>query len=71
MEMCKLSLEATAPGGHIGLQIRLDGKTVFVSQDALDKQLIEHEFADSADQAHRLEIEMFGKRALSQMQTLK
>ena len=61
MEMCKLSLVATAPGGHIGLQIRLDGKVIFVSQDVLDKQTIEHEFADSVDQAHRLEIEMFGK----------
>lgn len=61
MEMCKLSLVATAPGSHIGLEIRLDGKSIFNSQDTLDKHTIEHEFPDSQDQDHTLEIEMFGK----------
>jgi hypothetical protein len=61
MEMCKLSLEATTPGSHIGLQIRLDGKVIFDSHDALDQHLIEHEFADSTDAVHVLEIEMMGK----------
>jgi hypothetical protein len=61
MEMCKLTLEATTPGSHIGLQIRLDGQVIFDSYDTLDHQMIEHEFADSADAPHVLEIEMLGK----------
>jgi hypothetical protein len=61
MEMCKLSLVATAPGGHIGLQIRLDTKIIFDSKEALENHVFEHEFADSADANHVLEIEMMGK----------
>jgi hypothetical protein len=61
MEMCKLSLEATTPGSHIELQIRLDGQVIFNSRDALDHLVIEHEFEDSADAHHVLEIEMIGK----------
>ena len=61
MEMCKLSLVASAPGGHIGLQIRLDSQVIFDSKKALENHMIEHEFADSADVAHVLEIEMMGK----------
>jgi hypothetical protein len=61
MEMCKLSLVATAPGGHIGLQIRLDSQVIFDSNDALENHAVEHKFADSADAAHVLEIEMMGK----------
>jgi hypothetical protein len=60
MEMCRLSLEVSAPGGHIGLQIRLDTQVIFDSKDALENHMIEHEFAD-ADAAHVLEIEMMGK----------
>jgi hypothetical protein len=61
MEMCKLSLEATTPGSHIGLQIRLDGHVIFDSYEALDHHAFEHEFADSTDAQHVLEIEMMGK----------
>jgi hypothetical protein len=61
MEMCKLSLVASAPGGHIGLQIRLDTQVIFDSKDTLENHVIEHEFADSADAVHVLEIEMMGK----------
>lgn len=59
--MCKLSLVATAPGGHIGLQIRLDNQVIFDSKEALENHLFEHEFADAADASHVLEIEMMGK----------
>jgi hypothetical protein len=62
MEMCKLSLEASAPGGHIGLQIRLNNQIIFESYEALNKKVIEYKFADSQDAAHFLEIEMIGKR---------
>lgn len=62
MEMCKLSLEASAPGGHIGLQIRLDNQIIFNSHDSLNKKLIEYKFADSPEITHVLEIEMTGKR---------
>jgi hypothetical protein len=61
MEMCKLSLEASAPGGHIGLQIRLNNQIIFDSHEALNKKVIEYKFADSQDAAHVLEIEMTGK----------
>jgi|688.fasta_scaffold58531_5 hypothetical protein len=62
MEMCKLSLVVSAPGGHIGLQIRLDTQVIFESHNALNTHLVEYEFADSADSVHVLEIEMTGKR---------
>ena len=61
MEMCKVSLEVSAPGGHIGIQIRLDTQVIFNSSDSLNKQVVEYKFADSADSAHVLEIEMIGK----------
>jgi hypothetical protein len=61
MEMCKVSLEVSAPGGHIGIQIRLDTQVIFDSSDSLNKQVVEYKFADSADSAHVLEIEMIGK----------
>jgi hypothetical protein len=61
MEMCKLSLEASAPGGHIGLQIRLNNQIIFESYEALNKKVIEYKFADSQDAAQVLEIEMTGK----------
>lgn len=61
MEMCKLSLAASAPGGHIGLQIRLNNQIIFDSGEALDKYVIEHTFIDSDDTVHVLEIEMLGK----------
>jgi hypothetical protein len=61
MEICKLSLVATAPGGHIGLQIRLDTQVIFDSKAALENHVFEYEFADSVDAAHVLEIEMMGK----------
>jgi hypothetical protein len=61
MEMCKLSLVATSPGGHIALQIRLDGQVIFDSHDTLNHYVIEHEFADVVDVSHVLEIEMMGK----------
>lgn len=61
MEICKLSLEATTPGSHIGLQIRLDGRVIFDSYEALDHHAFEHEFTDSANAQHVLEIEMMGK----------
>jgi hypothetical protein len=61
MEMCKLSLEASAPGGHIGLQIRLNNQIIFESYEALNKKVIEYKFADSQDAAQVLEIEMMGK----------
>jgi hypothetical protein len=62
MEMCKLSLEVSAPGGHIGVQIRLDTQVIFESHNALNTHLVEYEFADSADSVHVLEIVMTGKR---------
>ena len=62
MEMCKLSLEVSAPGGHIGVQIRLDTQVIFESHNALNTHLVEYEFADSVDATHVLEIEMTGKR---------
>jgi hypothetical protein len=61
MEMCKLSLEVSTPGNHIGLQIRLDTQIIFDSYDNLNKKVIEYTFADSADTTHVLEIEMTGK----------
>ena len=61
MEMCKLSLEVSAPGGHIGVQIRLDTQVVFDSHNTLNKQVIEYTFADLVDATHVLEIEMMGK----------
>ena len=61
MEMCKLSLEVSAPGGHIGVQIRLDTQVVFDSRNTLNKQVIEYTFADLVDATHVLEIEMMGK----------
>jgi hypothetical protein len=61
MEMCKLSLEISAPGGHIGVQIRLDTQVVFDSHNALNKQVIEYTFRDLVDATHVLEIEMMGK----------
>lgn len=60
MEMCKLSLEASAPGGHIGLQIRLNNQIIFESYEALNKKVIEYKFED-LESAHVLEIEMMGK----------
>ena len=59
--MCKLSLVATAPGGHIGLQIRLDTQVIFNSTIELDKKIIEYQFEDSDNTTHVLEIEMTGK----------
>jgi hypothetical protein len=61
MEMCKLSLEVSNPGGNIGVQIRLDTQVIFDSYDALTKKVIEYNFADSNDSTHVLEIEMMGK----------
>ena len=61
MEMCKLLLEASAPGGHIGLQIRLNNQIIFESYEALNKKVIEYTFADLVDATHVLEIEMMGK----------
>jgi hypothetical protein len=61
MEMCKLSLEVSTPGGNIGIQIRLDTQVIFDSHHALNKQVIEYKFADSVDTSHVLEIEMMGK----------
>jgi hypothetical protein len=61
MEMCKLTLEVTTPGSHIGLQIRIDSHIIFDSHDTLDHHVIEHEFVDSVDAPHVLEIEMMGK----------
>lgn len=60
MEMCKLSLEVSTPGGNIGLQIRLNNQIIFDSCDALNKQVIEYKFED-LESAHVLEIEMMGK----------
>ena len=60
MEMCKLSLEVSTPGGHIGVQIRLNNQIIFDSFNALNKQVIEYKFVD-LESAHVLEIEMIGK----------
>jgi hypothetical protein len=62
MDTCSVSLRARATGPSLRLQVTLDNLVIYNQE--LTEQFIDirHEFDDSCEQAHLLEIEMFGKQ---------